>query len=333
MKAGESQIIRIGYINKEKSFFIERRRKKLERKAFAGLIVVVVAIIAIAMLAGCVEEKPKSTAEIKEMVLATAENTDTYQFEMDMTQKTLISNETDETEMTMTSTGRGAMDRTNKKMKLEMTMTIQPPEKAEIAETKEMTMDIYFINNTLYTKMDMGIPTMPSQWTKNTMPEEYWESQNQIDQQMELLNISKVELLGDEKVSDVDCYVLKLTPDLEKYWEIVMKQEGLSELMQSLKQNVSFDMGKLIKEMSIKQWIAKDTKCPVKTEVQIKMAMSSADLDLETDEEFTMTIDQRTNMFFYDYNKPVTIELPEEAESAVELPMFPQGNQTATTTA
>ena len=305
----------------------------MKRKAIAGLIAVV-AIVAVAMCAGCVEEKRMSTAEIKEMVLATAENTDTYKFDMDMTQKTLISNETDETEMTMTSTGSGVMDRTSKKMKLEMMMTMQLPEEAEIPETKEMKMDIYFINNTLYTKMDMGIPMMPAQWTKREMPEEYWESQNQIGQQMELLNISKVELLEDKKVNDVDCYVLKLMPDIEKYWETVMKQEGLGELMQSLRQNDSFDIGKLIKEMSIKQWIAKDTKFPVKTEVQIKMAMSSADLNIpETEEEFTMTMDQRTNIVFYDYNKPVTIELPKEAESAGEGPMFPPLNQTATTAA
>ncbi len=305
----------------------------MKRKAIAGLIAVV-AIVAVAMCAGCVEEKRMSTAEIKEMVLATAENTDTYKFDMDMTQKTLISNETDETEMTMTSTGSGVMDRTSKKMKLEMMMTMQLPEEAEIPETKEMKMDIYFINNTLYTKMDMGIPMMPAQWTKREMPEEYWESQNQIGQQMELLNISKVELLEDKKVNDVDCYVLKLMPDIEKYWETVMKQEGLGELMQSLRQNDSFDIGKLIKEMSIKQWIAKDTKFPVKTEVQIKMAMSSADLNIPgTEEEFTMTMDQRTNIVFYDYNKPVTIELPKEAESAGEYPMFPPLNQTATTAA
>jgi len=305
----------------------------LERKAIAGLIVVV-AIVTIAMLAGCVEEKQMSTAEIKEMVLATAENIDTYQFGMNMTQKTLISNATDETEITAISSGSGTVDETNKKMKLEMMTTMEMPEKAKMPETREVKMDIYFINNTLYTKMDMGIPEMPAKWTKMEIPEEYWESQNQIDQQMELLNISKVELLEDEKVSDVDCYVLELTPDIEKYWETVMKQEGLGELMQSLKQNVSFDIGEMIKEMSLKYWIAKDTKFPVKTETQIKMVMSSADLNIsETEAEFTMTIDQRANIVFYGYNEPVTIELPKEAESAVGFPMLPPVNQTATTAA
>ena len=308
----------------------------MKRKAIAGLIAVV-ALVAVAMFAGCIEEERMSTAEIKEMVLATAENIDTYKFDMDMTQKTLISNETGEMEMTTLSTGNGVVDNLNKKMKLGMTMTMKMPEEAEMPDTMEMKMDMYFINNTMYTKMDMGIPGLPTQWTKMEMPEGYeesWESQNQVDQQMELLNVSEVELLEDEKVNDVDCYVLKLTPDIEKYWDIMMKQEGMSELMQNLQQNVSFDIGEMIKEMSLKYWIAKDTKFPMKTEMQIKMVMSSEDLNIpETEEEFTMTMDQRTDMVFYDYNKPVTIELPKEAESAAGFPMFPLMNQTATTAA
>jgi len=308
----------------------------MKRKTIAGLIAVV-ALVAVAMFAGCIEEERMSTAEIKEMVLATAENIDTYKFDMDMTQKMLISNETDEMEMTTLSTGNGVVDNLNKKMKLGMTMTMKMPEEAEMPDTMEMKMDMYFINNAMYMKMDMGIPEMPVQWTKMEMPggyEESWESQNQIDQQMELLNVSEMELLEDEKVNDVDCYVLKLTPDIEKYWDIMMKQEGMSELMQNLQQNVSFDIGEMIKEMSLKYWIAKDTKFPVKTEMQIKMVMSSEDLNIpETEEEFTMTVDQRTDMVFYDYNKPVTIELPKEAESAASFPMFPLMNQTATTAA
>lgn len=306
----------------------------MKRKTIAGLIAVV-ALVAVAMFAGCIEEEQMSTAEIKAMVLATAENIDTYKFDLDMTQKTLISNETSDMEITTISTGKGAADNINEKLMMEMTMTMKMPEKAEMPDTMEMKMDMYFINNTMYTKMDMGIPGLPTQWTKMEMPEGYeesWESQNQVDQQMELLKVSEMELLEDEKVNDVDCYVLKLTPDIEKYWDIMMKQEGMSELMQNLQQNVSFDIGEMIKEMSLKYWIAKDTKFPMKTEMQIKMVMSSEDLNIpETEEEFTMTMDQRTDMVFYDYNKPVTIELPKEAESAAGFPMFPLMNQTATT--
>jgi hypothetical protein len=297
----------------------------MKRKNIAGLIAIV-AIVAVTMFAGCVEEEQLSTAEIKAMVLATAEEIDTYKFDMDMTQKTLISNETSDMEMTSISTGKGAADNINKKMKMELTTTMELPEGAP-QETMEMTMEMYFINNAMYMKMDLGIPEIPAQWTKMQMPEGYeesWESQNQVELQMELLNVSEVELLEDEEVNGVDCYVLNITIDVEKYWEIVMKQKGMSELMQNLQQNVSFDIGKMMKGMSMKYWIAKDTKFPMKTEMQMEMVISSEDLNIpESEEEFTMTMDQRTTMVFYDYNEPVTIELPEEAESAIEGPMIP----------
>ena len=298
----------------------------MKRKNIAGLIAIV-AIVAVAMFAGCVDEEEQlSTAEIKAMVLATAEEIDTYKFDMDTTQKTLISNETDDMEMTTISTGSGAADNINKKMKMELTTTMELPEGAP-QETMEMTMEMYFINNAMYMKMDLGIPEIPAQWTKMQMPEGYeesWESQNQVELQMELLNVSEVGLLEDEEVNGVDCYVLNITIDAEKYWEIVMKQKGMSELMQNLQQNVSFDIGEMMKGMSMKYWIAKDTKFPMKTEMQMEMVISSEDLNIpESEEEFTMTMDQRTTMVFYDYNEPVTIELPEEAESAIEGPMIP----------
>ena len=305
----------------------------MKRKNIAGLIAIA-AIVVVAMLAGCVEKEQVNTAEIKEMILASVDQIDTYKFDIDMTQKMLIQNETTETEMTTVSTGEAAMDVTNKKMMMEMAMTMETPDKPEMTEEPmEMDMFIYLIDNAMYMKMDTGIPELPAQWTKMEMPDEYektWESQNQVDQQMELLNISAVELLEDEKVNGVDCYVLKITPDKDKYGELLSKQEGMSDLMQSLQQNDSFDMGKMIKEMSMKQWIAKNTKFPMKTEMQIKMVISSEDMIIpEAEEEFTMTSDQRTTIVFYDYNKPMAIELPEDAESATGFSMFPPMNETA----
>ncbi len=305
----------------------------MKRKNMAGLVAIA-AIVIVAMLAGCVEKEQVNTAEIKEMILASVDQIDTYKFDIDMTQKMLIQNETTETEMTTVSTGEAAMDVTNKKMMMEMAMTMETPDKPEMPEEPmEMDMFIYLIDNAMYMKMDTGIPELPAQWTKMEMPEEYektWESQNQVDQQMELLNISAVELLEDETVNGVDCYVLKITPDKDKYGELLSKQEGMSDLMQSLQQNDSFDMGKMIKEMSMKQWIAKDTKFPMKTEMQIKMVISSEDMIIpEAEEKFTMTSDQRTTIVFYDYNKPVAIELPKDAESATGFSRFPPMNETA----
>jgi len=40
----------------------------------------------------------------------------------------------------------------------------------------------------------------------------------------------------------------------------------------------------------------------------ISIVISSEDLDIpETEEKFTMTVDEAIEMIFYDYNKPVSI--------------------------
>lgn len=295
-----------------------------------ALVIVAVAIIAGVGAYFVSPPGQVSATEIKDMALTNAENIDTCKFDMDMTMNMIVSNESGEFDTTMISNGSGVVDNVDKKMKMKMTTSMEMPEGMEKSEAMEM----YFVNNTMYMRMDTGTPEMPT-WTKMEMPEwyeGYWKSQNQVGQQMELLNISEVERLRDEKVNGVDCYVLKIKPDLEQYWKIMMEQKGVGELIKSLPQNMSLDLiQKMIKDMTIKQWIAKDTNFPMKTEMQMKMVISSEDLNITgMEEQFTMVMDQKTIMTFYDYNEPVSIELPEEAESAIEMPMTPPATATAT---
>jgi len=107
-------------------------------------------------------------------------------------------------------------------------------------------MEMYLVNNTLYLKMGLGIPQLPVQWTKREMPDEFWASQNQLGLQMELLNISEVELLEDEKVNGVDCYVLKIEPDMNKFWDSTMAA-AMNKSAQSLAPGV--DLKKMLKSI------------------------------------------------------------------------------------
>ncbi|MFV9677428.1 MAG: hypothetical protein ACNYVW_07250 [Methanosarcinales archaeon] len=86
---------------------------------------------------------------------------------------------------------------------------------------------------------------------------------------------------------------------------------------------------KMMKSLSLKEWIAKATMYPKKTQMAIRSVVSSDDLAIpETEEKFTMTEDVEVELLFYDYNQPVSIELPEAAEGAVGLPLIPVLNQT-----
>jgi len=278
----------------------------------AGLIVILV-IVAAMIFSGCVEkEQELSAAEIKAMVLANAGEIDTYKFDLNMAMKMLKGNETGETEMTAISNGCGVVDLVDKKMKLNLNTSTERP-KTEVPESTEMEM--YLVNNTLYLKMGLGIPQLPVQWTKREMPDEFWASQNQLGLQMELLNISEVELLEDERVNGVDCYVLKIVPDMNKFWDSTMAA-AMNKSAQSLAPGV--DLKKMLKSISSKEWIAKDTTYPMKTQMAISLVVSSDDLAIpETNEKITMTDYEEIEMRFYDYNKPVSIEFPEVAEGAV----------------
>jgi len=93
----------------------------------AGLIVVVVTVSAM-MFSGCVEkEQEMSAAEIKAMVLANAEETDTYKLDINMAMKMLRGNETGEAEMTAISNGCGVVDLVDKKMKLNLNTSTERP--------------------------------------------------------------------------------------------------------------------------------------------------------------------------------------------------------------
>ena len=295
----------------------------MKRELMAGLIAVLV-IAAVMMFSGCVEEEEKmSVADIKAEVLANAEETDTYKFDMAVTMKMLLSNETNDTEMTTISNGRGVLDVVDKKMKLYMNTSMETNETTEVPGPMEMEM--YLINTTMYMKMDLGIPGLPPQWTKMEMPDESWTSQNQLEQQMELLEISEVELLADEELNGVDCYVLKIVPDMEKFWNSTMAAV-MGRSTQGLAPGI--DLRKILKSMSTKEWISKATMYPKKTQMAVRLVVRSEDLAIpDTVERFTMTANEEVEMLFYDYNQPVSIELPEAAEAAAEPPVMQMLNQ------
>ncbi len=134
-----------------------------------------------------------------------------------------------------------------------------------------------------------------------------------MGQQMELLNCSNVTLLDDAEVNGVDCYVLKIVPD-EKCWEILMNQSSIMEQseMGMEMQNISDIVNQSLSNMTLTEWIAKDTMFVMKTEAAMDMTMNP-----DTEEEANVAMDY--TMTFYDHNVPVTIVLPPEAESAVDI--------------
>jgi len=310
----------------------------MKKKMKVGLVVVV-AIAAVVMLSSYAFAL--SQEELEGLMLNASE-VDTYKFDMnmDMTMEMLMGNETNATEpmlMVMVGNGSGVVDNVNKSMMMAMSMCMNMSgimgantsenTSLDMPETICVETEMYVINYTMYTKMDMSaiLPNL-TLWLKSEMTEEDWASEDLLGQQMELLNCSNVTLLDDEEVNGVDCYVLKLVPDTEKFWEIIMNQSIMDQSgMGTEMQNTSDVLNQSLSNMTMTEWIAKDTKFVMKSVVAMAMTISP-----DTEEEAKVAMDY--TMTFYDYNVQVTIVLPPEAEGAMDigdlLGMLPGGNET-----
>jgi hypothetical protein len=313
----------------------------MKKKMKVGLVVIV-AIAAVMMLSSYAAAL--SQDEIAGLILNASE-VDTYKFDMSMTVTTemLMGNETNATEpmvMVMVGNGSGVVDNVNKSMMMAMSMCMNMSgimgantsenTSLDMPETICVETEMYVINYTMYTKMDMSaiLPNL-TLWLKSEMTEEDWESEDLLGQQMELLNCSNVTLLEDEEVNGVECYVLKIVPD-EKCWEIIMNQS----IMDQSGMDKDDIINQSLSNITMTEWIAKDTKFVMKAEMAMDMTTTSPDTEEEAKVamDSTMTFYDYNTMTFYDYNVPVTIVLPPEAEGAMDisdlLGMLPGGNET-----
>ncbi len=274
------------------------------------LLVAMIAVTAV-LSAGCTQEHI-SGEELKEEVVSSVEEIDTYEFDMKAESNTELSRHGKQAGLETITTGKGVVDRDSKNMKLEMTTTMGVSGRSSTVGSRAK---IYCINDSLYTKTSIGISEVPSDWVKMQMTEERWGSQNQLDEYFELLNKSEVEVLGNEKINGIDCYAVKILPHNETLWEMMVNEPAMSKQMQEINRSEIE-----IKNSSAKFWVSKDTYFPVRTETAMELKMDSKALNMTSQEDITVEIDLAVEVNYYNYNDPVKISFPQEAQDAVSAP-------------
>lgn len=237
-----------------------------------------------------------------------------YEFEMDTTLDMAGEAEGEAFEITMGIVSSGALDLDNRQIGLNMAVNVAMPEEDEM----EMTVEAYLIDNMGYSMMDA--PGTDPTWEKEEVSEAEWEEVIEAlmlaRPQVELLESAEVEVIGSEKVKGVDCYVLRVTLDMVQLWETVRQQAtlgfgeeiGWPELTEEILDKSSYSF-------SVKQWIAKDTYFLTKVEIAMAIELTAEAMEVEEGE---MSIDSAMTMLMYNHNQPVSIELPPEAEEAIE---------------
>jgi len=168
--------------------------------------------------------------------------------------------------------------------------------------------------------MMMDVPEMGPMWMKLEMPEGYWGEMSQVESQIELLEVAQVKVIGSETIEGIDCYVLQLTPDMKQLWQLAMQQPKLpGEEVPDVAEEFLQEM---FRSVSVKQWISKDTYFLIKAEID--MVFVSTELTAEAmglQEGVSLPTYISIVLLSYNYNQPVSIVLPPEAEEAIEVPM------------
>ena len=280
------------------------------------ILTVLLVLVLVLSFTACTCAKEPSAQEIVAGVTESLGDIRTYQFDMDMTMDMAGEAEGEAFEATMAMDFSGSFDLENREMWMDITMSMAATGEDEEEVEMEMEMEMYLIGDMMYVLAE--IPEMDPMWVKMEMPQGYWEEMNQVEPQIELLEAAQVEVFGSEKVGGVDCYVLKLTPDVEHLWQIASQQadiivegEGMPDVAEEFLQQI-------FRSFSVKQWVAKDTYFLTKAEIDMAVELTPEDMGFP-EEEGIMTMDIAMDFLAYNYNQPVSIVLPPEAEEAVPM--------------
>ena len=280
----------------------------------------------------CNGEALPTAEEIIDASIEALEDVRTFEFEMEASMDADVETEGEPDDANIEMDASGAMDTENYQTQLAITMHME----ATGEEDTDMEAEMYLVDNTFYIMTDaLGMGPM---WMKLDMsemeelPEEYWEQPDlsELPPEMlefltELLEAFEIEVTGSERVDGIDCYVLESTPDMEQLWQMSMEMYETMGLEMPDMTDMPEDFEDLLDEMfdsfSVKQWIAKDTYFPMKVEIEIIMEFTAEDVG-EPEEEGEAAIDLFMTMLIYNYNQPVSIELPPEAEDAMDITEF-----------
>ena len=291
-------------------------------KRILTISLVLVAVLSFTACEGG-EELP-SAEEIIDGVIDAMGKVRSQEFDIDMDLDMAGEAEGEAFEMTMEMAMSGAVDIENKQMRMEMAMSMATPGEEEEVD---MGVEVYLLDDEAYMMMD--VPGMDSAWRKSELIEEQWEEMMEVinlaESQLELLDMANVRITGTEEIKGVDCYVLQLTPDMEQLWNLAQEQMELSgQELPAFGEVIDEDvieeyLQEIFHSFSVRQWVAKDTYFLMKAEVDMDMELNPEAFGYP-EEEGLMTMDIAMSLLAYNYNQPVSIVLPPEAEEAIEEP-------------
>jgi hypothetical protein len=223
-----------------------------------------------------------------------------YKYDLDMQMPFEISSGIENARGTITATGKGYLDKADKEMTLIMKMNIDL-----LGKKIENTSEKYITRGWVYEKLRSD-----RKWENRELTDEEWNSiiANSILEGDYQGSPSSIELTGREIVDGIDCQVLEIKLDKNKFFEILASDQNVGSFLKT-KNLDSFD----IQEFTIREWIAKDTHLPAKEELRFSFEASVKDTAENAGGLEQMNMELHYTVRLYDYNVPVKISLPPAA--------------------
>ena len=292
------------------------------------LPLLLVSILSLSLSAGCSTEKSGpagglSQAELEELmtdVTLTIDDVESYGMRMTMDMFMDMSGGPEAGTVDMDMTMEGSINQKSMEMYMVVDMSMFMDMAFMGEESQDMTMEMYMVDDYLYMKMDVS--GMGEEWIKMPATEASMTGFDfdMVGDQLALLeSLGDVEYLRDEKVDGADCYVIQIVPDLAAMMDW-LGGLGMADLGLDWEDLEAID--EMFDDLSYIIWIDKDTKYTKKMTIYMLMKMSGEDF-ADLGEEFgEMTIEASMDMEMFDYNEPVTVVLPKEAENAMDMGGF-----------
>ncbi len=254
------------------------------------------------------QDDPVSTI-LRELVVASSDDLKSYTFSMEMEQDMMLENlSSGQSQQVQTrSIGFGLVNVTDQALKLVMaTLTFIPGDEGNSTAS---ALEEYLQNDTIYMKID-------GNWTAMELSGlgDVWSQQNSLDQQIDMLNQSRLTLVGSEMVGDEDCYKVRAEIDIASY------ADPLSQEVASIVPFIPLNFSDLFRNMTMEvhYWISKESQLLKRADMFETLYMTPQSLGLQSSEEENMAVrmSSTTSVVFDGFNESVNILLPPEASAA-----------------
>jgi hypothetical protein len=202
--------------------------------------------------------------------------------------------------------GSRLIDISDKEMAMNMAITTGP-----LVTTDKL----YFLNGQEYLET-LNPSNTPSIWgSKTELNDKDWKQQTQIQFLSDLLNTAaKISSLPDEKLNDVDCAVLIITPTTQAAVDFVLSQFQFGGPAPFSMEGGATITPDAYQGGAITLWISLGNYLPVKVEAAFKFQNKE---NWSANSSTTVITDNYHNeLDFSNYNQPVSLQVPPDVLAA-----------------